>query len=798
MSGLTWSVRTDVPTDAPANAPEHARPRGAAVRRIASGEPLLRNGHLLSASSVLTSVLGAGYWALVTRLYPTDAVGRNYAAISAMLFLAGVGQLNLTNVLVRFVPVAGARTGRLVARAYLAAAATTFALAVAFVLLLPEISPGLAFLHRPLVGAGFAAATAGYALFVLQDGALTGLRRAHWVVLENAVFSVVKIGAVVLFALVVKPGGILLSWAVGLAVAVAVTNSFLFGRAIPLHERAARRPRLATTPMQPTPTTGYIVCDYIGALCWIAATTLPPLIVLERLGAAQAAYFSLTWVIAYTLYLLSANMGSSLIVESATDPERLAQNCRRVLGHTGALLAICVLIMIAGAPAILRVFGDDYARHGTGLLRFLLLSAVPNLVVAVAVSTCRARRRMTAVIAILGTLCSLALVLIVVLLPVMGVEGAGVAWLAAQGVVAAVLLWRRSIWLGSAGGEKAGAIGVPPRVLAGFVRERLGWFFSLPGDLRLGRRLSSEVQLNSRGVESHVSRTVSGLLLIRSRGQADLVVKHPLSPRAHSALEQQYETLRTLSEDERLGEWRRLLPQVVSLDLLGTRPMALEARLPGIDASRVVRERPTAARRIAKVALAAIAELHEATGRVETVGTEHLRRWVEAPLAVVCRELAPCQTPHGAAAIDLLRRRLYEGLEGKRVLVAWTHGDYQPGNVLIDADPTRITGVVDWCSAHADGPAPLDARLFSLAVQRELERCEIGDLVVRAYRREGEAGFEVTGVEAGGATTVDEVSLLLLTWLTHVADNTAKSARYQHSWRWLARNVVPVLREVSR
>jgi hypothetical protein len=118
--------------------------------------------------------------------------------------------------------------------------------------------------------------------------------------------------------------------------------------------------------------------------------------------------------------------------------------------------------------------------------------------------------------------------------------------------------------------------------------------------------------------------------------------------------------------------------------------------------------------------------------------------------------------------------------------------------VLVSVDPTRVTGVVDWCNAHADGPSPLDSRLFSLALQRELERCEFGDLVVRAYRHGGETGFEVAGAGADGVTTVDEVSLLLLTWLRHIADNTAKSARYQHSWRWMARNVVPVLREVSR
>ena len=778
MNGLALGWRAAAAEGQGGSAPPPARPH--------SAEPLLRNGHLLSASSVLTSVLGAAYWALATRFYPVDEVGRNYAAVSAMLFLAGVGQLNLTNVLVRFVPVAGRRTGRLVGQAYAAAFGITLLLAVGFVLLLPDISPGLDFLHRPLVGAGFAVATAGYALFVLQDGALTGLRRAGWVVLENAIFAVVKIAGVVALALLIKHGGILLSWALALVVAVLVTNGFLFGSAVPRHEREAPA---AAGPGRPKPTTKYVVCDYAGALCWIAATTLPPLIVLQRLGAAEAAYFSLTWVIAYTLYLLSANMGSSLIVESAADPGRLADNCRRVLAHTGTLLAGCILVLVASAPLVLRVFGADYARHGTGLLRLLLLSALPNMVVAVAVSACRARRRMAAVIAILAAVCSLALALMVALLPVMGLPGAGAAWLIAQSSVAGVLIWRRSWWLGPASDEAPAVGRRSPVVLARSAVEVLDQAVVLPGHRWLGRRLSREAQPERGRLLSRVSRTESGILLVHSCGAADLAVKYPLTLQARAALDHQYENLRILAADQRLGDLSRLLPGVISSDVHGSRPRAVECWLPGVDISTLVRERPAAAGRLADAALATIAALHHATGRIETVDRGHLSRWVDPPLAAIRSGLAPLQTPWGAAATEALRERLYEGFTGRRILVAWTHGDYHPGNVLADADLNRVTGIVDWCNAFPDGPAPVDSRLFALALRREVDGCELGEVVVREYRCE---------TAAADSTAVDPGALLLLTWLRHIADNADKSLHYRHSRRWLNRNVLPVLREVIR
>jgi|SRR6266568_2881463 len=121
----------------------------------------------------------------------------------------------------------------------------------------------------------------------------------------------------------------------------------------------------------------------------------------------------------------------------------------------------------------------------------------------------------------------------------------------------------------------------------------------------------------------------------------------------------------------------------------------------------------------------------------------------------------------------------------QQILVAWTHGDYSPDNVLVGEDLNQVSGIVDWATARPDGPAPADRCLFLLALRRELTSRELGDLVVRA----------VTG---NGTDRVEENALLLVSWLLHVADNTAKSTRYHHSWLWLARNVVPVLRAVSR
>src|SRR5207253_395263 len=139
---------------------------------------------------------------------------------------------------------------------------------IGFILLVPIVSPNLGFLHGPLMGAGFVAGTAAYAVFVLQDGVLTGLRRPGWVLLENSVFGAAKIIFAGLFALAGMAAGILYSWFAGLVIALGLTNFYLFTRAIP---RTARERRDGVSG-QGTPNLGYIASDYAGALCWLAAT----------------------------------------------------------------------------------------------------------------------------------------------------------------------------------------------------------------------------------------------------------------------------------------------------------------------------------------------------------------------------------------------------------------------------------------------------------------------------------------------------------------------------------------------
>ncbi|MGI5404072.1 lipopolysaccharide biosynthesis protein [Streptomyces sp. CA-135486] len=440
---------TDSAETATAPSPDRAagRPPVAALRAglaavvSRSREPLLRNGHLLAISSLITAGLGSVFWVCATRWYSDEVVGLSYSALSAGTLLASIGQLNLSDFLVRFVPSAGRHTRKLVLACYLVGAACSVLAAVAFLLLVPRIAPDLDFLLTPVSGVCFVAATAGYTIFVLQDGALTGVRRAGWLVAENMLFASLKITLLAVGAALTLWTGILISWAGALLVAILLTNFFLLRHAVPRHEKTAPE------AVRPPRMVGYAAADYVGSMFRMAAYTLVPLLVLNTLGAKQSAYFSLAWMVGYVPYLLASNMGSSLIVEAAHSPGQLAEQAFKVLRHSALLMLLGAITIIVIAPKLLSFFGAEYAAEGTMLLRLLAVSALPNLLVSVAVDVARMRRQLRMVVGLQLALCVLVLGLSAVLLPVLGLSGAGVAWLAAQSLLALYLLIWRSRWL---------------------------------------------------------------------------------------------------------------------------------------------------------------------------------------------------------------------------------------------------------------------------------------------------------------------------------------------------------------
>jgi O-antigen/teichoic acid export membrane protein len=261
---------------------------------------------------------------------------------------------------------------------------------------------------------------------------------------------VAKIVLLVLLATALPFYGVFASWTIALAASVLLTNALLFTRLIP---RRATQARPADQDLTVGKIARYVAPDYVGSIFWLASTTLLPILVAQKAGLRATAFFYLAWQIGYGLHSISINMGYSLVVEGASDPQSLAAYSRRVTFLIMRIVVPAAVLLALGAPFIMGVFGPDYAREGSTLLSLLALSAIPFSVVSLYISVARVQRRVRRAALVLGLMCCLVLGLSEVLLPVMGLKGVGVAWLLTQTVVGAmVFVWQ--LWpLWAVGGK---------------------------------------------------------------------------------------------------------------------------------------------------------------------------------------------------------------------------------------------------------------------------------------------------------------------------------------------------------
>jgi O-antigen/teichoic acid export membrane protein len=423
--------------------PVHSR--GTIVSRISGllrgwRAPQHRDGLALILSSGITSGVGLLFWLLAARLYDPSTVGVNSTVLSAMTLLGTLAQLNLGNALLRFIPVAGRRTRRLVAACYAVAVVTAVAVGAVFALGASWWAPEL---HAAFGGsrllAFFAISTPVWTVFVMQDFVLPAIKRATVVPLENLAFSVLKLVFLAGAAVLGLWSGIAVAWVAATVVIVLITTAWLM-RVLPRPGEADPTPAAVTF----RDVASFVRADYVGTVFLLAAVFGLPLVVLARLDAEAAAVYGITWQIAYAFYLVVNGMGQSLVAHVAAEAENLEAARRSMESKALLLLVPAVLLCAVLAHPVLSLFGPHYAAEGSLLLVLLALSSIPNAITWSTVWAARVRRDGRVLFGLPAVITTAVIAGSWLLMPIMGVLGTGVAWVGAQTVAASAVLLVRA------------------------------------------------------------------------------------------------------------------------------------------------------------------------------------------------------------------------------------------------------------------------------------------------------------------------------------------------------------------
>ena len=349
-------------------------PRAPAFRRMVSSavnDSLYRNSSFLILNSAITAALGFVFWVLASRLFPASAVGTTSTVVSALTFAVMAGTVGLPNTLIRFL--AGERDKvRLLATSGATAAVAGAVVAVVwcavpshFGVPLARVAPGW-----PMVPV-FVVITALGSVGVVAQSAIIALRKSKWVVVENTAGSLVKL---LLLPLGIGFGAAGLFGLYFAALAIATIGSIVIlryevGSSVSRWVRGVDLRCLAHCR-------SFAAGNHVAALVALLPTTVLPIIVLNRLGARQAAFFAMPLMIVALLNVIPSMASQSLFAEASADEASLRAQTRRTLLGVYAILVPGVIVLCVLAQPVLSIFGPDYARNGTRCLQLLALSGM--------------------------------------------------------------------------------------------------------------------------------------------------------------------------------------------------------------------------------------------------------------------------------------------------------------------------------------------------------------------------------------------------------------------------------------
>lgn len=733
---------------------------------------LNRNATSLIASSVLTSVLGFAFWIVAARTMSPADVGTGSAVVAALVLLGNMSTLGLRNALPRFLPSARANTARVIGWSYVASVMTALVVGGVFALGAERWANELTTLRDdPATKFMFVAAVAVWAVFVLQDAVLVGLRTAPWVPIENLAYALAKLGMVVALA-GFGSWAIPIAWIVPALVLLVPLNLLVFGRLVPVHARLAPSGDDARAEWRHVGR--FAAGDHFADIIRLVGAEGVVLIVLAHLGPEASAPLFFAITIAASLQLVSSNVMSAYVAEAAAHPVRADELLSRAAGRIAILVVPGALLAAAFAPLGLALFGSDFVDSGTPVLRLLLLAAIPGIVVSVAIGQARYRRRVRDVVLLAAAATVAPVAGAAFLVPDHGIVAVGWAQLIGQSILAVVLLTTSLRGL-----------------LASLQPAALDAAITFRSRVRRQRRHRAAAMLfdeldTTRGDAPALSpRTLIGTsndsVVAKIRSDVPRVVKVALSPAASRGLERHAVATEAIRSATAGTTVQRLVPELLEIGTCASQTYVIESACAG---------RPATGGDEATLGAVAgaVGALHRATARRQRPGDDVCYHAVTAPCAVL---LADDRLARYHPTIDALASALTDAIDRHDLIVARTHGDCWLGNALVDdaLHPPIVTGLIDWEDSVEVGIPDVDlAHLwlaeypsgFAAGTLQSFLAHDFGDFV-------GVCGRTPLNRDLPAALVVT------LAWLSHVANGLQRASTFSLGRVWIKRNVTPVL-----
>lgn len=342
--------------------------RWAAIPSFVRTDRMLRNALFLIINSGIQAGLGFAFWIITARLFSTENVGLASSLISASNLVMFLGLLGMNTTFVRYLPIAKQRNRLITAGVSLVSVGSAL-LALGCVVLIPLISRPLSPLTHSLpLAAGFVLLTAGAGANLLTDSVFIAAGKSQYNILIDGVIGG---GAKVVLLFVLAGAG-------AYGVFGAASGGFVISAAVSflLMIRVIHwRPEFKSFGQVLKPVLRFSGTSYAGAVLALLPILVIPLIILDRIGPSNEAYYYVSFQLATLLYQAVYSVEQSFLSEGAG----AAVLSRAVMMRSiRILIALCVpsfILVVLLGHHLLAAFGTKYANN-TGSILIVLAAAV--------------------------------------------------------------------------------------------------------------------------------------------------------------------------------------------------------------------------------------------------------------------------------------------------------------------------------------------------------------------------------------------------------------------------------------
>lgn len=395
-------------------------------------DPLFKNSFFI----ILTSISGAGFgfifWMIAAKLSSAEDVGIATALISSMTLLILISKLGLDFSIIRFCPTRD--KSRIFSTSIIVTTVFSLVFGVVFIAGVDIFSPELYLLKSPQNIAFFLVSLAANSIAQLTANSFIAIRKAGCQFIQSIV-----VGSRVIFLFpFVTFGAMGIFNAIGISavLAVAVTLFLLMKsgvRPVPVIDRSFLNESL-----------NFSAGNYLYSLFMAGPNMIMPIMVLNMLGAEQAAYFYIAFAIASLLFTVPIAISMSLFVEGSYG-EALKKSVIKSLSAIFIVLVPVAGALYIGGEWVLGITGKDYAIGGLEVLRMMVISSLFMGVNQVYFAIKRIQKDIYGSVVLSGVICLLLLGLGYLFMTMFGIIGVGYAWIVGNAIgstFVCVMVWR--------------------------------------------------------------------------------------------------------------------------------------------------------------------------------------------------------------------------------------------------------------------------------------------------------------------------------------------------------------------